>query len=333
MKKTFLAMSFCGLILISCEKDSKSEIVSEKNHKSTEEIVEWTQEGSGTYYLNDTNTESIFPGRKFDLYSPASEEPVPLIIAFHLGGFTHGHRSLMYPWKFSFDLGFPWISIANLDNRKIAYAAVSYALVSDVNGRNIMTSLNDCKSYVDFFSNPVNAAKYNVDPTRIILMGRSAGASASLWIGLQNIYPNIKGLVCFDPQASLDLDLWETTIFHGNQDLKDYCRDQMTKNNIPDLHNWLYRNPLNASDRTSLHLLDLIDPTDPEVYLVSYNQSSYIEPDGDFLHHDRHIHRLITKSITNGHNKMKFMYDNSTAYFGYKYPNPETVINFCDRLF
>ncbi len=338
MKKLLSIVIIGSAFCLGCEKEiNRSYPLDDGNKmlKSTEDevegdVIEWEQEGEGTYYFDEINTYSEFQVRRFDIYSPPSEEPVPLIIAFHGGGFASGHRSEMYPAVFnSAPRNFPWITIANLNNRKIAYAAVSYAIAQNDNNINIQDALEDCRSYVDFFSDPVKAALYNVDPNRIILMGFSAGASASLWIGLQNIYPNIKGMVCFDPQASLDTGKWETTIFNSDPALIAYCQNEMSKPAFQALTGLVYRNGTTI-DYPNLHLVDLIDADDPEVYLVSYNN---IDPNLDFLHSDPHIHKLITRSINTGHNKMKFMFDVNGNYWGYQYPNPETIINFCDRLF
>ena len=331
MNKYLLITALSSILMYGCQKESLNTKSENRTLKSTQEVMGEVLDGPGIYYLDQENTESTNPVKsRFDMYVPVSEEKVPLIIAFHGGAFMGGQRGDMYPVIFNQTRNFPWITLTNLNNRNIAYAAVDYELCQGNGTNNLLSSLNDCKSYIDYFRS--NATTYNIDPDKIILMGFSAGASAALWIGLQNIYPCIKGMVCFDPQASLNLDEWESTIFHGTQELRDYCVSMRATSTILNIESTLYQN-MNPNNYPDLSLIDLIDPTDPEVYLVSYNESSWVELSGDFVHHDRHIHRLMTKSIANGHHKMKFMYDNSNAYFGYKYPHPETIINFCDRLF
>lgn len=343
MKNTFLMVLVSCFFCLSCEKDvaSNKPLADNENHritKSTEQVEEVIYDDNGVFYFNHLNTESA-ASKRFDLYVPSNEEKVPLIIAFHGGSFISGHRTDMWPAIFNQHRNnYPWITIAGLTNKKIAYAAVSYPLAKFANSNNIMDALNDCKSSVDFFR--ANAAQYNIDPDRIILMGFSAGASAALWIGLQNLYPSIKGMVCFDPQASLDISRWESTIFNNHQTHVNYCQIMRATQGVQDTETRLYRTGSNgvaisAAEMTSLHLLDLIDDTDPEVYFVSYNifLPSFTDPSGDFYHHDFHIHKMITRSLGVGHNKMKFMYDNAGFYWGYQHPNPETIINFCDRLF
>lgn len=336
MNRKLLTFCLLSLFIFSCSKEKlKESLLKQKDQselKSSQQIMGENIETSGTYYMDGINGASLIDEGKdtFDLYVPHSTEPVPLIIAFHGGGFVYGHRKLMYPANFNtaYNQGGvlpPWITIANLDNRKIAYAAVSYTFCNSTN-KSIVNSLEDCQSVIDYFIN--NATQYNINPNKIILMGQSAGASASLWIGLRNIYPSIKGIVCFDPQASLNLNEWESNIFHAPS-LQVYCQQQIYSLEASGYKGKLYSG-INPDTIPDLSLMNLFDPTDPEVYLVSTNTSSWAS--GDFLHHDRHIHRLITKSKANGHDKMKFIYDFSQAYFGYGPSSPETIINFCYRV-
>ncbi len=111
--------------------------------------------------------------QNLDLYRPVSDKPTPVLIEFHGGGFRGGdklERERTYPGLFG----------ACLQNG-IAVVAANYRLRPEYDMGDIR---EDCAHVIQFVR--LNAEKWNIDPTRVALIGGSAGAAASAWFALSD---------------------------------------------------------------------------------------------------------------------------------------------------
>jgi acetyl esterase/lipase len=66
----------------------------------------------------------------------------------------------------------------------VAYASIDYRLLQELDTEGVIKPLSDSTRCVQFIR--YHAEQLNVDPERIILMGGSAGAGTSLWIGFND---------------------------------------------------------------------------------------------------------------------------------------------------
>lgn len=105
----------------------------------------------------------------YDMYRPAiSDQPVPLVILVHGGGWSGGSRSELI--EFGFDLA------AN----GYAAAAIDYRLARD--GVVFPAPVTDILAAVRFFRD--SAETMQIDPQRIAVMGESAGGHLALLAGM-----------------------------------------------------------------------------------------------------------------------------------------------------
>lgn len=105
----------------------------------------------------------------FDIWLAKSNEPTPLIIYIHGGGFVGGDKSRYYDSE-------DWIRL--LENG-ISVATINYRFMNEA-PYGILGSMHDSKRCLQYIR--YHAGKYNIDKTRIACCGGSAGAGTSLWL-------------------------------------------------------------------------------------------------------------------------------------------------------
>jgi acetyl esterase/lipase len=105
-----------------------------------------------------------------DLYLPASDQPTPLVLYIHGGGFQGGDKRSLNPLdgKSCLDAGF-------------AVAALNYRLT---NTAPMPAAYLDCARALQFLRH--HAREWNLDPTRVASTGGSAGAGTSLWLAFHD---------------------------------------------------------------------------------------------------------------------------------------------------
>ena len=123
-----------------------------------------------------------FERSELDLWLADSKKPTPLVVNFHGGGFWVGDKR-----------SFRWNRILR-DNlsKGVSFASVNYPFVQQVDG-NYSKILEHCAESIEFLKK--RAAKYNFDPERISVMGNSAGALITCYLGhakelgIRSIFP------------------------------------------------------------------------------------------------------------------------------------------------
>lgn len=108
--------------------------------------------------------------QKIDLWVADSNEPTPLILFIHGGGFRGGSYK---------QVSAPEIEAAR--RQGVSYASIEYRL-SDQGPYPMQ--MNDCARALQYLR--ANASKYNIDKTRIVSYGGSAGACISMWLAFHN---------------------------------------------------------------------------------------------------------------------------------------------------
>jgi len=105
-----------------------------------------------------------------DVWLAKSDQPTPLVIYYHGGGFRGGDKRTMNPRLLS-----------RLRDGGVTVAAANYRLT---NVAPFPAQMHDCARALQFLRH--NAAKYNLDPKRVGATGGSAGAGISLWLAFHD---------------------------------------------------------------------------------------------------------------------------------------------------
>lgn len=105
-----------------------------------------------------------------DLWKAKSDQPTPLVIFIHGGGFRAGDKAGISPYLLKYCL-----------KAGISVAAINYRLS---NQAAFPAPMLDGARAVQFVRS--QAKEFNIDPTRIAATGGSAGAGISLWIGFHD---------------------------------------------------------------------------------------------------------------------------------------------------
>ncbi len=330
-KKSYAILVVLLFVHVSCVNNKTTETAGlphpdiDLNHKSLRASKVTRIDG---FYNDDKSTDHSF----FIRYQSGAEKPTPLIIAFHGGGFLGGNKSncdLPFTVNMTSAEGGDRILLADeeLDLYNFAYASANYTLLSDASPATLITSLTDCKDFLDYIR--ANDTTYNIDPDNIILLGISGGAATAMWIGLQE--NNIKGIVAISPQASLNILDWRSKIFKpvGQTAVFD-------ENIVPSMEN-LSQMSVSAyskivygqsnqeyiaqySAKNHLNIMDLIDENDPELYLECTAVYK------DVVHQTSHVYALKNASDSVGH-QSRIQYTNVPQFLN----TPESIIEFCSR--
>ena len=118
-----------------------------------------------TYGPHERNT--------FDIWLADSQEPTPLVIFIHGGGFIGGDKSRYYEsedWPRLLDAG-------------VSVASINYRYMNEP-PYGILSSMNDSKRCLQYIR--YNAEKYNIDKEKIACSGGSAGAGTALWLAFSD---------------------------------------------------------------------------------------------------------------------------------------------------
>ena len=135
-----------------------------------------------------------------DFWQAPSEEPTPVLISIHGGGFRGGNKQVV---------GFP---LQRLLDEGISVAAITYRLSDDAIAP---AQFDDAARAVQFVRS--KAGEWNIDPDRFAACGGSAGAGLSLWLAfhddladpqsddpLKKQSTRLKTAVVFNGQSSYD---------------------------------------------------------------------------------------------------------------------------------
>lgn len=310
---------FISLTFSNCEKsdlivDEEFNLVKNVNDNTYNNFDEITRSENWVW-----ETYTSPSGSRYEIHTYRNCPRRPLIIAIHGGSFRSGDKSLIKPQNFNDLNGLTsknGIDKSMLNTAKIAYATINYKLC---NGSSVKlhNSLADIGAVIQDIRN--HATDFNIDPNKIILLGQSAGSSASLYFGLwKNTGSSpVKGIVCFDTQSSLDVSRWKGEIFTGaaGQQFYNAKKGVLTADLVYDLYGTTNVSAIRSySDVCGLHLINLIDERDPEIYLVNTKRT-------DLLHNLYHDNAIINMSDSKGHH-ITASKDTS-----------ETVVEFCKRKF
>ena len=109
----------------------------------------------------------------FDMWLANSEQPTPLVIYIHGGGFVEGDKSKYYASE----------DLVRFPEAGVSVATINYRFLNEP-PYGILASLEDSKRCLQYIR--YNSKKYNIDKTLIACSGGSAGAGTSLWLAFSD---------------------------------------------------------------------------------------------------------------------------------------------------
>ena len=226
-----------------------------------------------------------------DFWQADSQEPSPLVVFIHGGGFINGSKLQARTAKFQ--------DIKSLLDAGISYASISYRLRSKnldslSEGTRLDTIMLDCARAIQYLRS--KADEWNIDKGRIAAYGGSAGGGASLWIGTNDDLANPESA---DPVLRESSRL--SAIGHLNSQATYYWQkwpeilemDSITIfTNVgkDDVLTWqMPREEMYSDEGQQLgEFLDMhgrISSDDPPIYTQNANEN--VVP-GNVIHHPRH---------------------------------------------
>ena len=268
-------------------------------------------------YALDINYDIIDLNKQvFHLFLPDTVGSFPLMIFTHGGGYISGT---------------PDIVLSAVERKQdikyflengIAYASIGYRLINNTGPDNegVIKCLNDSKRALQFIRYYAN--DLHIDPTKIGLQGRSAGASSSYWLGTRSEMADPNSLdpilqqstrVCavdiYNSQATLDLYKWETQVFNnfdGNgtnytldsmEILMGFDRASNFYGGLDSLYQILV-DPVLVQYREDVDQLNHLSLDDPPMFISS--QSSAVHPSQDLFHHSLHGREIHNAALATG---------------------------------
>jgi para-nitrobenzyl esterase len=208
----------------------------------------------------------------FDIYIPTSEEPTPLLLYIHGGGFTGGSR----------DTSGHEDRVLTYLSEGVAYASIDYRLLQSPDPDGVLKPLSDSTRALQFIR--YHASQLNIDRDKIILMGGSAGAGTSLWIAFNDEMANpdsedpveqhstrVSAAIAIATQATYDIGKWKTVVFEEyNLDLLELADALGLSQNLLDFYGITEIEDFESSPileyRARVDMLDLMDAEDPPFY-------------------------------------------------------------------
>lgn len=182
-------------------------------------------------------------------YPDGTTESLPTIVSIHGGGYVYGTKEIYR--RYGLDLA----------SRGFAFVNFNYRLAPKWK---FPTPLWDTNAVMEWICK--NAARYHLDPGRIILVGDSAGAQLASQYAAIAVNPDYAALFNMTVPA---ITIRALGLNCGMYDPVEFCKG--TDNSLA--RDYLGRNP--SLDDPRLHVLDAITEKYPPAYLAT----SY----GDFL--------------------------------------------------
>jgi BD-FAE len=253
----------------------------------------------------------------FNIFLPDCEEPTPLIVYIHGGGFTGGNKE-----------SYSEEQIREALQQCVAWATIGYRLLpprSDVehppgseNERGVIVSLGDSARALQFMR--YHYQSLNLDPENVAVWGRSAGAGTALWLGTHDdmadpfhIDPvlrestRVKAVGALATQATYDILGWETVLqplvdtlvpsVFPSSDFQEIAASLKATGYLlrflgATTFEQLYT-PEYLAYRENVDMLKLMDSGDAPIF-VANNTPSLGNPLGFILHHS--LHALAVKA-------------------------------------
>ena len=231
---------------------------------------------------------SYGPDRKntLDLWIADSKSNSPFVIYIHGGGFGAGSKNAAYS-KNNFK------RVKKLLKNNISFATIDYSFKN--NEDFLFSSLNDAKRALQFLR--FNSEKYNLLKDKVALMGSSAGATSSLWIGLQDDMSDknspdpilrestkVSCIVGMAAAHSLNLNRWKNMADVDEAYLKSIFKKYLGK---MDAEKWMQRS-FDENYISEFDFFEKMDANDPPIFIFNPGKNRKPKNIADFHHNPLH---------------------------------------------
>jgi len=254
--------------------------------------------------INEGGVRATFENEKygthernvFDIWLAKSDEPTPIVIYIHGGGFTGGDKSKYY-------LSNDWLRF--LDNG-ISVATINYRFLNQP-PYGILASMYDSKRCLQYIR--YNAEKFNIDKNRIACTGGSAGAGTSLWLAFsdemaepENSDPVLREstkLTCagaFATQSTYDIFQWDDILGIPLSQTPEQLHSIARAFGFISAENVDLRNE--TAIRKNLDFLAKMHKNAPPIYIHNRHRAGTPENQDDVNHHPIHAVTLKNKAET-----------------------------------
>jgi carboxylesterase type B len=234
----------------------------------------------------------------FNIWLAKSQNPTPLVVYIHGGGFIGGDKSRYFQSE----------DVVRFLESGVSVATINYRFMNEP-PYGILASMNDSKRFVQFIR--FHSEKYNIDKTRIACTGGSAGAGTALWLAFsddmadtENEDPVLREstrLICagaFATQATYDIFQWDeilgVPITQTTEQLQAVARAFGFKSaEGRDLRNEI-------AIRKELDFLAKMKSTSPPVFIYNKHRAGIPENQDDINHHPLHALALQKRAAEVG---------------------------------
>ncbi len=284
---------------------------------------------------------------QFDIWLPNSSTPTGLVIYVHGGGFTSGDKDFVYTTQSGGEWDFP-TDIRFLLQNNIAVATIRYTYLNNIGETDgVKKPMSDVRRALQYIRNRAN--DFNINKSKIVLAGNSAGASASLWIAFnnelaetQNSDPvlkestRVKGVVARETQASYNIeDRWVNDVFidYGVSWSTILANETGNIQKIYGVSSTIqYESPAIDAYRAEVDILALMSAEDPEIW-VNNTLRDVVNPYNPYTpdipsHHAFHARELKERADAVGVKNVIYYGKNPILYSD---PSNESWTQFCKR--
>jgi len=234
----------------------------------------------------------------FDIWLAKSENPAPLVVYIHGGGFTGGDKSRY----------FQSTDVIRFLDAGVSVATINYRFMNEP-PYGILASMNDSKRFVQFVR--YHSAKYNIDKSRIACTGGSAGDGTALWLAFSDDMADAESedpvlrestrLKCagaFATQATYDFFLWDEILGIPITQTPEQLQSVARAFGFKSAEGRDLRNEI--AFRKELDFLAKMKNNSPPVFIYNKHRAGIPENQDDINHHPLHALTLHKRAAEVG---------------------------------
>ena len=217
----------------------------------------------------------------FDLWMPETNQPTPLIVHIHGGGFVGGNKETVRSTR----------NVQQALDRGVALASIQYRFrypdngdTSDPQRTGLQNILRDSARAIQYLRQ--HAEEYNLDPTRIACYGGSAGAGTSIWLAFHDDLADpessdpvlrqssrISAAGMLAGQYTYDLEQWDKAFsdFGGNLEKTHGNGGKLELYKLYGLSETQYNGSIGKAIRADLDMRAMITADDPPIFILTNN--------------------------------------------------------------